>query len=91
MTLWTLALLRFSSGQHTLTFPTQNARLTGVEIFNMKTFVFSSPGWLQAEKGSVKMPEMMTSRARGAEESRELAGLFSLPPLDLMDLVPRMI
>ncbi len=69
--LWSLVVpqLKFSPGQHRLTFSTQNARLTRVENFNMKTFVFLTPWWLQAEKASVKMPEMMTSRARGPRKA----------------------
>jgi len=71
VSLWALVLpqLKFIPGQYRLTFSTQDARSAWVKNFNMKTFVFSSPGWFQAEKASVKMPGMMTSRARGARKA----------------------
>ncbi len=67
--LWALVVpqLKFSPGQHRFTFSTQNARLTQISTWKRSSFL--TPRWLQAKKASVKMPEMMTSRARGPRKA----------------------
>ncbi len=88
--LWALVVpqLKFSPGQHRLTFSTQNARLTRVENFNMKTFVFFNPPVASGKESQCENARNDDKQSKRAKEGRESAGLFSLRPLDVMDLVP---
>ncbi len=88
--LWALVVpqLKFSPGQHRLTFSTQNARLTRVEDFNMKTFVFFNPPVASGKESQCENARNDDKQSERAKEGRESAGLFSLWPLDVMDLVP---